>query len=69
MNPEQRPEATVTPYPDGPLIIRGNFELLTPTGQPLPRQRRTIALCRCGNSALKPFCDGSHKITGFRTTD
>ncbi|HET8927959.1 MAG TPA: CDGSH iron-sulfur domain-containing protein [Microbacterium sp.] len=32
-----------------------------------PQRRRTIALCRCGLSSIKPFCDGTHKVTGFRT--
>ncbi|MGV0109190.1 CDGSH iron-sulfur domain-containing protein [Arthrobacter sp. CP30] len=36
-------------------------------GKELPRTRRTVALCRCGASVLKPYCDGSHKLTGFRS--
>ncbi len=56
----------MTPYPDGPLLVRGDVDILGPDGTPLPRRRRTIALCRCGLSALKPFCDGSHKAAGFR---
>ncbi|MGM9471409.1 CDGSH iron-sulfur domain-containing protein [Pseudarthrobacter sp. YS3] len=53
--------------PDGPLLVRGNFEILTPSGEPVPRQRRTVALCRCGASAIKPYCDGTHKLIKFRT--
>jgi CDGSH-type Zn-finger protein len=56
----------VTPYPDGPLLVRGDVDILGPDGTVLPRRRRTIALCRCGMSSLKPFCDGSHKAAGFR---
>jgi len=59
--------ATVTPYDDGPLIVRGDFALVTPDGEPIETGRRTIALCRCGKSASKPFCDGTHKAIGFRT--
>jgi CDGSH-type Zn-finger protein len=55
------PASTVTVYPDGPLIVRGDFELREVDGAMLAGGR-TIALCRCGRSALKPFCDGSHKI-------
>ncbi len=58
--------ATVTPYEDGPLIVRGNFTLLSPDGQVIEPGRATVALCRCGKSAIKPFCDGTHKAIGFR---
>ena len=62
---ERRP--TITAYPDGPLLLRGEVDLLDADGQPVPRTRRTVALCRCGLSAIKPFCDGTHKPAGFRT--
>ncbi len=55
------PAATITPYPDGPLIVRGAFELCELDGTPIPRSGNAVALCRCGRSAVKPFCDGSHK--------
>jgi CDGSH-type Zn-finger protein len=58
--------ATITPYPDGPLIVRGEISLTDAQGAPIERHRRTIALCRCGMSTIKPFCDGTHKATGFR---
>ena len=58
---------TVTAYPDGPLLVRGDVPILTPDGEPLPRRRRTVALCRCGKSTIKPYCDGTHKAIGFRT--
>jgi CDGSH-type Zn-finger protein len=58
--------AVITPYPDGPLILRGRFVITAPDGQPVPAGRNTVALCRCGHSASKPFCDGSHTRTGFR---
>ena len=57
--------ATITPYRDGPLIVRGNFRLVDQDGVEIDPGRRTIALCRCGRSALKPFCDGTHKRSGF----
>ncbi|MCA0347201.1 MAG: CDGSH iron-sulfur domain-containing protein [Actinobacteria bacterium] len=60
---------SITPYPDGPLLLRGNVELLTSDGERIERRRRTVALCRCGLSAIKPFCDGTHKAAGFRTED
>jgi CDGSH-type Zn-finger protein len=35
----------------------------------LPSGRKTVALCRCGVSAIKPFCDGTHKLVKFRSGD
>jgi CDGSH-type Zn-finger protein len=61
------PATLIIPYQDGPLIIRGDFQIQSWDGIPIPAGRQTVALCRCGRSALKPFCDGSHARTGFRT--
>ena len=58
--------STIVPYEDGPLIVRGDFELHTPDGTPIDPGRRTVALCRCGKSAIKPFCDGTHRAIRFR---
>jgi CDGSH-type Zn-finger protein len=55
--------------PNGPLLLRGDFELVDADGRAIDQGRRTVALCRCGMSAIKPFCDGTHKATGFRTED
>ncbi|AXO38236.1 CDGSH iron-sulfur domain-containing protein [Micromonospora chalcea] len=63
---ESTPAATITPYRDGPLLVRGDFALVTPDGTPIETRRGTVALCRCGKSAIKPFCDGTHKVAGFR---
>ncbi len=56
---------TITPYRDGPLLVRGDFRLVDTDGQEIDPGRRTVALCRCGKSGIKPFCDGSHKRSGF----
>jgi CDGSH-type Zn-finger protein len=53
--------STIQPYRDGPYVIRGDFSLVDENGQEIELHRRTIALCRCGRSRMKPFCDGSHK--------
>jgi CDGSH-type Zn-finger protein len=58
--------ATITPYPDGPYILRGNFSLTDMDGNEIDPRRRTVALCRCGRSQTRPFCDGTHKLVGFR---
>jgi CDGSH-type Zn-finger protein len=58
--------ARITPYENGPLLVRGPFELVDQDGNPIPGRRRTVALCRCGMSRIKPFCDGTHKSTRFK---
>ena len=62
---DQPPGATITPYRGGPLIVRGDFRLVDQNGVEIDPGRATIALCRCGKSGIKPFCDGSHKRSGF----
>jgi CDGSH-type Zn-finger protein len=58
--------AELTPYPDGPYLLRGDFTLTDPEGAEIDPRRQTVALCRCGASRRKPFCDGTHKLIGFR---
>jgi CDGSH-type Zn-finger protein len=60
------PDVTITPYRDGPLLVRGPFRLLDQDGNPIDVRRDTIALCRCGKSRLRPFCDGTHKLVRFK---
>ena len=57
--------ATITPYRNGPYLVRGDFAVLDQDGNEIRRSRETIALCRCGRSQSKPFCDGTHKVIGF----
>lgn len=64
-----QPPAVLVPYPDGPILVRGAVEIRDADGRLVPRTRATVALCRCGASGIKPFCDGSHKAIGFRTDD
>lgn len=61
------PTTQIVACPDGPLLVRGALEILDPSGGPI-YTNRTVALCRCGVSSIKPFCDGTHKLVGFRTT-
>ena len=56
----------ITPYRDGPLLVRGPVELTWPDGSSIDRRHDPIALCRCGKSRARPFCDGTHKLIGFR---
>lgn len=63
------PATKVTVNSNGSIKIEGEFEILDPQGQPFGLAGRTaISLCRCGHSANKPFCDGSHKTVGFNDT-
>jgi len=57
--------ASITVYPDGPLVVQGEFQLRSADGSPIGTDRTTLALCRCGRSRLKPLCDGSHKQARF----
>ena len=54
----------ITPAPNGPLRVQGPHEIVTGTGRTILRASETY-LCRCGGSANKPYCDGSHKRNGF----
>lgn len=56
----------ITPYRDGPYLIRGPFVLVDQEGNEIEVRRKVIALCRCGRSQTRPFCDGTHKATGFQ---
>jgi len=55
---------SVEPQTDGPLQIRGNLEIISGTGRVVSRVQQA-RLCRCGGSANKPFCDGTHARIGF----
>jgi CDGSH-type Zn-finger protein len=59
-------EARITSYRDGPLLVRGPFRLEDQDGNPIDTGRAAVALCRCGKSRQRPFCDGSHKLVRFR---
>jgi CDGSH-type Zn-finger protein/uncharacterized Fe-S cluster protein YjdI len=55
---------TVRRAPNGPLLVNGSFTIVTGAGR-VAWQGTKAALCRCGASKTKPFCDGSHKPAGF----
>ena len=65
---------------DGPLVVEMptderfaglGLQVVDHLGQPFPQAsgKRALALCRCGHSGLRPFCDGSHKARGFNAAD
>jgi CDGSH-type Zn-finger protein len=56
----------VTVKDNGPYRLEGDITLCDPSGKPFGLGGRTgISLCRCGHSANKPFCDGTHAQVGF----
>ena len=57
---------TVTPRSNGPLKVDGALEVCSGTGRTVVRGTETW-LCRCGGSANKPFCDGTHRKNGFKS--
>jgi CDGSH-type Zn-finger protein/uncharacterized Fe-S cluster protein YjdI len=59
-------ELTIKQIKDGPLMFDGNLTIRNSSGRDAWRGER-VALCRCGESANKPFCDGTHKRTGFKS--
>lgn len=58
-------EVKVEIRPNGPYIVTGGIELRDTNGNVLPTEAR-VALCRCGASTKKPFCDGTHSKVGFQ---
>jgi CDGSH-type Zn-finger protein len=59
-------EVTIVPYRDGPLIVRGPVVLQDQDGNAIDAGRSPVALCRCGRSRIRPFCDGTHAASRFR---
>jgi CDGSH-type Zn-finger protein len=57
-------KATITPTDNGPYLIQGNITLTDADGTAYEASD-TIALCRCGHSSTKPFCDGTHEKSNF----
>jgi CDGSH-type Zn-finger protein len=57
--------AVVRVTPEGPLLVRGPLRLVDEEGREVLTRRPVNAICRCGRSAMQPFCDGTHKIVPF----
>jgi CDGSH-type Zn-finger protein len=62
---------TIRVRPNGPLLVEGGVTILDQHGNAFPvnPDKPAIALCRCGHSANRPFCDGSHKTCGFQSAE
>jgi CDGSH-type Zn-finger protein/uncharacterized Fe-S cluster protein YjdI len=62
--PVRNGKVTINPAKNGPLLVTGSLEIVTGTGHTINRVTKT-ALCRCGQSSNKPYCDGTHTTVGF----
>jgi len=65
-NDESGGKLHVKPIKDGPLMVKGNVTIVSGSGR-VSWNGKQVALCRCGESANKPFCDGQHKKAGFKS--
>jgi CDGSH-type Zn-finger protein len=61
-------QVRIVPSIDGPNLLSGDFIIEWPSGHQIPA-KSPVALCRCGHSKDKPFCDGSHKTVGFKSRE
>ena len=59
----------ITALDDGPFLVKGPVIVVDAEGGEFPSERATVALCRCGGSTKKPFCDGTHSKLGFRAAE
>ncbi|HUE95937.1 MAG TPA: CDGSH iron-sulfur domain-containing protein [Longimicrobiaceae bacterium] len=59
-------ETIIIPQENGSYHVKGDFRVVLSDGSELEVEGGETWLCRCGNSSTKPFCDGTHKKSGFR---
>ena len=59
-------EVKIQALKNGPLLVKGDIEILDSQGEVMEVSKQ-VALCRCGQSANKPFCDGTHGKAGFQS--
>jgi CDGSH-type Zn-finger protein len=58
-------QVRIRPLKNGPVEVGGPLVMVDPAGVAAPPPENPVYLCRCGQSATKPFCDGTHKKVGF----
>lgn len=58
-------DVTIKVRESGPYLVRGRITLTDADGNLYTVEGENVALCRCGGSQTKPFCDGSHRSNGF----
>ena len=60
---------TIKSLKSGPYLVDGEVDILDPEGNKVDVDKSPIALCRCGASSNKPFCDGTHSKIGFQAAE
>ncbi len=67
----ERPPVEIKARENGPYRVEGPIRLIDADGNEydLAERGEVIALCRCGGSTTKPFCDGTHSRTGFEAAE
>jgi CDGSH-type Zn-finger protein len=69
MHQEAAVATRITPLDNGPYMVEGELELVSPSGQPIQVRGSKAFLCRCGGSTRKPFCDGTHSRIFFQAAE
>jgi CDGSH-type Zn-finger protein len=62
-------QVKISTYENGPYIVQGPVLIQDADGNQFPVNKQTVALCRCGASTNKPFCDGTHSKIGFQAAE
>ncbi|MFN7806710.1 MAG: CDGSH iron-sulfur domain-containing protein [Planctomycetaceae bacterium] len=63
-------DVTIKVRENGPLLVTGPFKLVDHLGNQFDLSgKENVALCRCGQTARRPFCDGAHKGCGFTANE
>jgi CDGSH-type Zn-finger protein len=63
-------DVSIRPKPNGPYLVEGPVDIYDTAGNKIDTSARPkIALCRCGASSNKPFCDGTHSQIGFQAAE
>ncbi|MDJ0636383.1 MAG: CDGSH iron-sulfur domain-containing protein [Xenococcaceae cyanobacterium MO_188.B29] len=59
----------ITTLDNGPFLVKGSVIVADAEGNQFDSKSETVALCRCGGSGTRPFCDGSHTKLGFSSAE
>ena len=62
-------DVIIRPSKNGPYIVEGPVDLFDTEGNRIAVDKPRMALCRCGASSNKPFCDGTHSVIGFQAAE